>query len=1192
MSGLTSQQLKALDLSKHTLVTANAGSGKTFILTRRFIETIRQKKIKYNQIVAITFTEKAAAELLARISNEIDEFLNQSQVNISPIELKKIKEFREHILSAKIATIHSFCFDILKEFPVEAGIDPSTQIIDELFKRELIERSIEDTLIENINDENIKEILRIFGKETTITQLKSLIEKRYFSDLIIRKIYLSDTLNENQFDEYFENINKSAQEYFKQYYLNKFKIARELIPQIKTEINSKKEKEELIESISNLENMFDEFVNNLNFEKLYSLFQAISDTVLTKDFKVRRKLFKDADESWAISQFQNTIQDLKDFYNNVKWDKETEREKYRLSLTLINLYKKSKKKFDNFKNLEGVLDFDDLLILTDQLLENEKICNELKNRYLFILVDEFQDTDSIQFNIIKKIAGNFEGINNVFVVGDEKQSIYGFRNAQLSVFQNFKNYLLQLHNETKLTNIVTLGTSYRSTPSIASFVNFIFSELWKKTTFNLYSINFHQEVDYSPLQIGREEYSDDPIVFLVHSDEENQNQKVADYILNLINNGKEIFDRKEGKFRKIEFGDIALLFRTRIETKDFENAFIEKNIPFVVSGGRGYYQSEEIQDWINYLNFLSNSKNDDSLIAILRSPFFALSDNQLLEISFQKGNSYFEKLKNYSQLLPENNFINFVFQILDFHLRVAQRYTIPELIQTILNDTLYFGNIDLHPKKLQMIANIEKLINLAHNFESKGLEDLKTFSRYLKEAFEKEESPEAIISEIRGSVQMLTMHQAKGLEFPIVILPNFEKELRSASIKFGELSINEFFGFCFKLNDPDGNHIHSLSSFFGNKINNGIDYNEQLRLLYVALTRATEKLVISFNLDEQETNKNRTCYRNIILNRFKEINFDSNNSFTMNTRLTFVKKVDENFIEEERDYELKIEVIKNPQTSFHKKHLEEANAENFRKDLKIYTDKIKDKVNEEIFTATQINAYEFCPFKYLMKFIIGYNPIKYYISEKSEEDSLSGAEIGSIFHLLMEKLDIPNIESVKKTLNQILEVYPTSIKTELQNTILQKVTPLINNKNFIDIISIQNSLREFEIRIKLQNHILLGIIDRINFDNEGITIIDYKTDTFSENELNKKIDEYKTQMEFYILLVSEFFKQKERIKLILFFINYPDQVFSKIYLSDEIDKIKQKFINLLSKIENGDFEKNIKNCSICEYANNPACISN
>ncbi len=1190
MSNLTNQQIEALDLSKHTIVTANAGSGKTLILTKRFIETIRQKKIKYNQIVAITFTEKAAAELLAKISNEIDNLISQSSKNFSQSDIESIKEFRKHILSAKISTIHSFCYDLLTEFPIEAEIDPSTEIIDELYKKELIERSIEDALIEKIHIDYVRDILRLFGKDTTINLLQTLINKRYFTDLLIKKIYIGDPENFYDFDRYFNYINNTAIKYFNDVYLHKIKTARELISQIKSEVTLKKDKEKVISQLNELEKLFDEFIANLNFDLLSKIYDIIKEAILTKDkLTIRKRVFNEYSESSAIFKFWKIISEFKDFSNNINWDKKFEEEKYKLTLALIDLYQSSLNKFQQFKQLEGVLDFDDLLIITEKLLDNEQVKKELSSRFLFILVDEFQDTDSIQFNIIKKVADNFSGDNIVFVVGDEKQSIYGFRNAQLNIFYDFKYFLKERNNKFNDSKIVTLSTSFRSSPSIASFVNLVFSKLWNPDIFDSRQINYHQDVEYSPLQIGREKFTDEPVVFLLSSPEQNQSEKIADYILSLINSDLKIYDRNEDKFRKINFGDFALLFRTRAEIKDFENAFIKKNIPFVVSGGRGFYQSEEIRDWINYLNFLSNPVNDDSLLSILRSPFYALSDNEILEISFTNGNSFFEKLKNCASQKSNENLIKQSYQKLELHIKVASRYTIPELIQKILNDTFYYGNIDYHPKKSQIIANIEKLINVAHQFESRGLEDLKTFSNYIKNAFEKEESPEAVLSEIKGSVQMMTMHQAKGLEFPIVILPNFEKELRNSSIRFGEITINDYFGFCFKLTDDEGNNIHTISSFFGNNINQKIDYNEQLRLLYVALTRATEKLIIAFEHDEQNSGKEKYCFKQILLSSLQPINLSSNNIFEIDTKLTFIKKLNDQFVEFENDYKLKFEIIKEFSPRDIKLSNEEKEYVSDKSELKIFTHPLTEKIKEEIFTATQFNVYEFCPFKYLLKFVIGYNPYKNYYSEFDEDDFIKGAEFGSVFHALMEKLNSPDLKDACKILDEILEYYPKSIKSKLKEEIISKFTELLNNKNFLEIFSAQKSFREFKIRIKFQNQILFGIIDRVNLNQNKITIIDYKTDSFPIEKYDEKVREYKTQMEFYAMIVSEFFRTKE-IELNLFFINYPDKPFKFHFTEEQIKTIRKKFESIISQIVLNKFPKNTQNCTMCEYSKSSKCI--
>ena len=1191
MSHLTDQQLQALDLDIYTIVTANAGSGKTFILTKRFIETILKKNVKFKEIVAITFTEKAASELVYKISKELDEVLERTK---DFTEYQKLKQFRENILSAKISTIHSFCFDLLREFPIEAEIDPSTEIIDDLRKRELIEKSVEDTLIELVekNEEGVRDLLRMFGKQNTIDFLKKLIEKRYFTDKLIEKIYLSN--GEFDFQSYLQRIREEAKKYFKSIYEDKLKEALQLLPSIKNEVTAKK-RQEILDQIDEIENAVSSFLNDLDFSKLQNTLGLICKVILRSDYTVRKSNFKNANEHSSVFQFQKIISEFADFTNKINFSDEFEEIRFKHIKALIDIYNSAKEKFKLYKTLEGVLDFEDLLILAEKLLDNQKVQQEISNRYKFILVDEFQDTDSIQFNIIRKITNNFDDNHNVFVVGDEKQSIYGFRNAQLTVFQDFKKEISNRYSKTK--GVVTLSTSFRSTPSIAAFVNRIFSSLLSQQKKS--QINYHQEVEYSELQVGREEYSNENILFLVSeyfkedNDNSIQSEKVANYILHLVNSEKEIFDRNLKQKRKINFGDIALLFRTKKEMKSYENVFIRKGIPFVVSGGRGYYQSEEIRDWLNYLNFLSNPRNDDSLIAILRSPFFALSDNLILSLAlqFENQNSYFERLKVASIKVTDNHPFREIFSILNNHIQIASRYNLPDILQKILTDTDYYGKIDGHPKKSQIIANVEKLINEAHNFISSGLEDLRTFSDYLKEAFEKEQTAEAVISEIRGSVQLMTMHQAKGLEFPIVILPNFEMSLERTKDRFGEISINDYFGFCFKIFDKNsGDNIHTLSSFFGTKINKGIDYNEQLRLLYVALTRATEKLVISFahNLENDKPDKT-FCFKNILLKNLPPIDFNQNNSVKIPTKLKFLKIVNDKPIEVEQDYTLEIEITKDAFNQMeHKIEVKEKKTLE-QKNLPVHIQPLSDKVKNEIFTATQLNVFQFCPAKYLLKFVINYNPHKSYLSEKTEDDDISGAEFGLVFHQLMEKLNIPELEEAKKLLDDVLSIYPESIKSKFKNDVLEKVEELIKEKTFIQIINHRHSLKEFEIKVKFLNHILLGVIDRINFNGDEITIIDYKTDNFEPYDYDKKVAEYLHQMEFYALISSIYFNT-DKINLILYFINHPKRPFIKNFSKVELELINKKFGVMIYKIENQKFEMNETNCSICEYATNSRCI--
>lgn len=1188
MSVLTDQQKNALNIDLYTVVTANAGSGKTFILTKRFIETILRERIKFKNIVAITFTEKAASELINKISSELDYVIKQTN---DTNQFNYLKEFRDYILSAKISTIHSFCFDLIREFPIEAGIDPSTQIIDEIQKEELIKSAVEDELrlLLEGNNQNARDLLRMFGKDNTIHIISKLIYKRYFTDQLIERLYAHGFIN------YFRIIKELAQEYFLTIYSEKLNEALRLLSLIKDEVTTNKNREEILNGIDNIINGLSSFISAPNFEAFKELIGQVKKIILTEKLEVRKRVFVGADENSNVYKFKEIISEFSDLGDQVDFNEESEKKRYSLIISLIKLYQSSSDRFNYFKALRGVLDFEDLLILADKLLDNEKVKKIISDKYKFILIDEFQDTDLIQINIIRKITNNFDDEHNVFVVGDEKQSIYGFRNAQLKEFQDFKKEISEKYKHTNNSGIVTLSTSFRTTPPIAGFVNYIFSRLFHQTP--PIHKNYHQEVEYSELQVGRQKYSEENIVFLVSEknsdDKENliQTENVANYILYLKNSDIKIFDRNSDKYREIDFSDIALLFRTRKEIKSYENTFIKKGIPFVVSGGRGYYQSEEIQDWLNYLKFLANPQNDDSLIAILRSPFFALSDNLILSLALIENNSksYFEKLERYSQKVSSNHPFNEVYKTLSYHVKIASRYSLAELLQKILLDTDYYGKIGWHPKKHQIIANVEKLINVTHKFVSGGLEDLKTFSEYLKQALEKEEAPEAVISEIKNSVQLMTIHQAKGLEFPVVILPNFDNSLQQTESRFGEILINDLFGFCFKIFDNRSQtNIHTLSSLFGTWINQGINYNEQLRILYVALTRATDKLVISFNHNFTKNQEKKFSYKSILLNILPINDFSSNKIFEIQSKLKFIISENEKLKQIEKDYKFNVEIVKdifvlNQNLECAKEIIQEQKKPEF------YFDPITDSQKDEIFTATQLNVFNFCPAKYLLKFVIGYNPYKSYISENEDENEITGSDFGSVFHKLLEKLNDTNLLTAEKLLDEILLHHPDGVKSKFKEEVLQKLNELLNHTNFLGIINHKNSYKEFEIKVKFQNHILLGVIDRINIENDGITIIDYKTDHFDPCDYERKIKDYTIQMEFYALISSIYFNVKQ-INLILYFINYPDKPFTMLLSENHLNDIRKKFSFIINQIDKKDFSKNISNCEICEYSKDKNCI--
>lgn len=1207
---LTPEQKQALNTKRHTVVTANAGSGKTLVLTHRFLETILHENINYNQIVAITFTEKAASELQNKIAAAIDLKLKEPIYKNN----RRLINFRNYLHSAKISTIHSFCSDLIKLYPVNAGIDPQFRVIEDFEKDEFIEKAIEETFLESIEDELTRDLLRIFGKSKLINQITSMINSRYQTDLMIKRFYERSSNEREDFENYLMKIRDI---YYKYFFIYKIDFINELLENLENSKNdlsgkSIKEKTDLIDqSCSELKSA----ISNKDGIKFFRILNNVSNQLLTKrDLKPRRD-FKDASSNSAIYKFSEKVKTLQKFFDENLLDESNEFLKWKLTLDLIELYKKSKEKFELYKANEGALDFNDLLIVADKLLENKIIQSEVSKRYKFILIDEFQDTDSIQYNIIKKITNDFDHEHNVFIVGDEKQSIYAFRNAKLNIFQEARK-VIRSRNELQTSNIneadIVLHENYRSTPSIAAFVNKIFEDF---SSVELPENDYDEKFIYKSLYVGRANFIDHPIeIILFNEENENQAEKVAKRILSLVNQ-LEIFDKKLNVQRKADFKDFTILFRERNDIKEFEKAFLKFNIPFTLTRGKGYFQSEELTDWQNYFRFLSNPLNDDALIAILRSPFYALSDNEILQIALHQNESnvklsFFDKLLNLSYTDCSES-IKFAAEKLKDHLNFACKYSIPTLIHKILDDTNYFGSIEyVKERKAQIISNVNKLIDFAQQFESSGLNDFKSFADYLYYAYEEiEEVAEATVSGVSNSVKFMTIHQAKGLDFPIVILPNFHKPLKKYSLNFGELGTEDETGIIFKLTDGE-NNFHTLSSAIGTHIREQKSYNENLRVLYVALTRASELLILTFedseykfNADEinaleklnnkrNEKTINRSkglSYQKFILNKLGNLQLKPG-QVVINSVLTFSTEKENKITREIKDYKLKINIIGKVNEQNDIRHSDKEDDAKESK-VQIFIDEIKSQIHDDIITATQLNAFAQCPRKYFLKYVIGYNPKKLFSQEDSyDEELLTGLEIGKIYHEIFERLETLRIEEVEQILSDILSSFPENERNEIYRIVRSKLRELLQNELFKEIFSVQNNLREFEISLKFENQILLGIIDRINIHENKITIIDYKSDTVLPDRENEKISEYLGQMEFYILLVSKYFHNVDSIELILFFINLPEKSFCKAFSKEEIKSIELKFRDLLESLEASNFEKNLNHCHKCEYFNQNDCI--
>ncbi len=461
MAGLTEQQTKALDLNKHISLTANAGSGKTRVLVERYVEALKCG-VGVEEILCLTFTEKAALELKEKIGARIGSEIEAGE-DSNENHLKALKTARNKMLDANISTIHSFCAQVLREYPVEAGIDANFKVLEDFdsaaLKEESCDRAIRDALaVERKNHGDSYNLLVRLGYNKTLAILCELLDNREK----IEHIRIKDkklVIDEVTVDDHWRRLSAAI-----------VKIAGENVRMKKKNLEA-----EIKEVEVTLEN---------NGDVLTALLRLLQ-RILNKDGSLRKREVEFVDQNSpeeALSVLQTVHGSLSELSPNRK-----RTSGYLLLLnTLLNLYEKSVEDYNRRKFSMSALDFDDLQIKTMHLLrENESVRAGLSSRFRHIMVDEFQDTNFLQYDIFLNLINSFvpttgdpQGIGGarLFVVGDPKQSIYRFRNAQVEVSYQTEKEISTLENGLA----ISLLESFRMNEDLASFVNEIFRKAMVK----------------------------------------------------------------------------------------------------------------------------------------------------------------------------------------------------------------------------------------------------------------------------------------------------------------------------------------------------------------------------------------------------------------------------------------------------------------------------------------------------------------------------------------------------------------------------------------------------------------------------------------------------------------------------------------------------------------------------------------
>ncbi len=1215
MPSFTINQKKALDTQRNMIVSANAGSGKTAVFVARYVDLITRKDdpIPIQQIVAITFTEKAAGELKKKISERIEELVGIA----SSEERSRFKKIREQLVAANIFTIHAFCRKILTEYTVEAELDPSFNIIQgieyDLLVEELIKKTLEEILTQEKNHRLYYPFLRVIEKlgRWNVFQLVELIFKKrelfHWLYLNVDALYQKD--DEEIIQYWFDELTT---------YLNSFFVSPEgsrwidVILVVSSYAKGKHVDDVhwLIDKIKYAKEVF---------ERL-SLFGDLCKVLVTKEGAFRKREFigsKNDREEFDIAeeQIRYVFDALVPFIDLAK-EKffEDHRVLVEQTKTLLEVVHEIHVNIEEEKRMRAMLDFTDLQLKTWELLQKPEICLSIANDYRYIMVDEYQDTDALQYAIFTALTDNMSR-NNFYAVGDDKQSIYRFRNAEVRIFSQTRSRILETQhnintpllcddvliddaNEDERRGVVDLPESFRLLKKNAAFVNLVFGQIMQSNPFNDASSN--GSVHYNDFITAVEEpnahLSGHVEILVAQNDDEGtdlfkEEELIARKILQLISNNHLIRCKKEKRLRQVRFGDIAILIRSRRTLPVIELALREHQIPFLITKGTGFYATQELWDIYHYLQFIILPSNDLALFGILRSPFFGISDAELFCITKERYTSSDLSLWQRVQIFVDEKreecseeSIRAV-RILRNDLKIGERLPVPMFLEHILHQPEsagWIGVVSGTHRGDQAIANIHKMLDLARAFEMQGQRGLYDFTMELETYIRSEvEEAEGDVSLQDDVVHIMTIHAAKGLEFPVVFLCNLNKKFQYDHLSCFDRQLGYFWDTFSKNFEVEETSI--AMKYLMQKHENRKTDEEEKRIFYVGATRASDMLFLSGRIEKKRLV--RPSYASWLFDSLHIEPNDIKDEYQFDAELT-VRKYDSGIETYEKEsLNIVVPITKSVQLQSHA----DQKMEGLDSLPSFNLQPLKTHDGTFTISASQLMTFRSCERKYYLSYCLGLhqklNAIENIFVGQDDVDEESGAELGTKVHETLAK--ILHVDDANNWLSKSAGSSPSLVEKHVRSFL---------NSDFGNWLlglgkNPQSKMRtEVSLVSAVKNDFIVGTIDRLFLDDYNVwCFVDYKTNSIRDRSIDGFVDYYKPQMDLYAYLIWSAQHQPEVIKSFLFFTD-GSEISVKEYSIDELRShsfVLENNVAFIKEISSNRRKPgaNFNHCSTCHFYN-------
>lgn len=843
----TDEQESAITLrSVSVALSAGAGCGKTFVLTERFLSCFEEsgeglRADQLGQLVAITFTERAAREMRDRIRRKC----YQRLLSATPAAAAHWSALLRSLDGARISTIHSFCASLLRGRAVEAGLDPQFGVL---------QQAQSDTLLSEAIDDELRRL--VSAQDPATIELAVRFDLRELAEMIY-------TLVVEMSAEDMDTWSDISPEEQVARWLAFYRTA--VVPALARGVADAPVTEMLLSALQQHVPTNPTMLarRSVLLEHLPAIGQQHDPQVLQAKLELIRENAKvqggGGASAWpsadVYENVKNAATKLRELIvaaqRSLLFDADQAIEAAQLSGPLLSIAKAVRANYDARKAELNVLDFNDLLSRARRLLvapDHEELRRQLSSQIRLLLVDEFQDTDPLQVELVEALCGAELAAGKLFFVGDHKQSIYRFRGAKPHVFR-------QLREQTPEKGRLSLTQNFRSQPAILEFVNALF---WHDLGH-----------DYQALRASRSQVSPTPAVEFLwapadptqHENQETRRRREADWIARrlraMLDSGEPIVWDAEAaqagtpRARAARPGDMALLFRALSDLAVYEDALRRHGIDYYVVGGRAFYAQQEIFDLLNLLRSVDAANDLISLVGVLRSGFFSLSDETIFWLSQHadglRGGLY---AAQYAVEIPpeEQAKARFAANTLEELGRQKDRLRVCELIELALERTAYDAlllNEFLGERKL---ANLRKLIDQARGYQQGDFLGLSDFIRQLSEFVvnQPDEPLAATHSEDTNVVRLMSVHQAKGLEFPIVVVPDMD---RSGTPPGKRVRFDAELGPLVRVRETADGQACLSGYDLWRVVERAEEAAEMNRLLYVATTRAADYLILSSSVD-------------------------------------------------------------------------------------------------------------------------------------------------------------------------------------------------------------------------------------------------------------------------------------------------------------------------------------------------------